>query len=342
MLKLSDYEFYLPKELIAKYPEKNRTSSKLLHLQMKSHQIQDRKFTDILNLLQPNDLLIFNNTKVIPARLFAQKETGGNVEILVERLMDENNALAHIKASKAPKSGMKLYINEKPFFSVVDKENHLYHIRTCSNDTILDILYNHGHIPLPPYIERAAELSDKERYQTVYAEIDGSVAAPTAGLHFDNLLLKKLQEKGVAHAFVTLHVGAGTFQPVRDEDITKHDIHHEWLSISQEACDKINAAKAKGGRIICVGTTSVRSIETASTLNGHVSPYVGDTNLFIYPGYKFKAVDAIITNFHLPKSSLLMLVSAFAGFEFIKTAYQHAVDYEYRFFSYGDAMFIES
>jgi len=339
MFKLSDYNFELPNKLIAKYPPEKRTMSRLLMVDKANGTYQDGQFIDILDTFNKNDLIIFNNTKVIPARIFSQKETGGQIEILIERLLDKNNVLAHIKASKALKPGAKLLIENQTMFQVIEKQKNLYHI-TATAMPVLSLLLQYGHMPLPPYMAREAETLDNERYQTVYAEIDGSVAAPTAGLHFDENLLQALKDKGVDTSFVTLHVGAGTFQPVRDEDITKHEIHHEWLNVSDETCQKIKNTKAKGGRVICVGTTSVRSIETAATGKNKISPFIGDTNLFIYPGYDFKVVDAMITNFHLPKSSLLMLVSAFAGFDLIKTVYQHAIDEEYRFFSYGDAMFL--
>lgn len=339
MFKLSDYHFDLPTELIAKYPANKRSDSRLLQLDKNTGQYQDRQFTDILDALQPNDLLIFNNTKVIPARLFAQKQTGGQIEILIERLLDHKNVLAHIRASKAPKADSLLLLNQEPIFKVIEKNDSLYKLQAL-HDNVLDLLELHGQMPLPPYLDREVEASDKERYQTVYAKEQGSVAAPTAGLHFDQAILEKLQQKNIEFAYVTLHVGAGTFQPVRHEDITQHQIHHEWLTVSKETCEKIKVAKAKGGRIICVGTTSVRSIESAATVMGDIEPYCGDTDIFIYPGYQFKMVDAILTNFHLPKSSLLMLVSAFAGFDNIKKAYEHAVEKKYRFFSYGDAMLL--
>jgi len=339
MYKLSDYHFDLPADLIAKYPAEKRSGSRLLTVNKATGTYHDKQFTDIINLLQPHDLLIFNNTKVIPARLFAQKQTGGQVEILIERLLDTKHVLAHIRASKAPKPNSFLLFNQQPIFKVIEKQDSLYQLETVCDD-VLTLLETHGEMPLPPYLDRQVEESDKERYQTVYAEQQGSVAAPTAGLHFDGEILQQLQNKGVEFAYVTLHVGAGTFQPVRTEDITQHQIHHEWLTLPQETCDKVNAAKANGGRVICVGTTSVRSIETAATEEGEIKPYTGETNIFIYPGYQFKIVDAMLTNFHLPKSSLLMLVSAFAGFENIKKVYEHAVTEKYRFFSYGDAMLI--
>lgn len=339
MFKLSDYHFDLPTELIAKYPANKRSDSRLLLVDKNTGQYQDQQFTDILELLQPNDLLVFNNTKVIPARLFAQKQTGGQIEILIERLLDDKNVLAHIRASKAPKADSLLLLNQEPIFKVIEKNDSLYQLQAV-HDNVLDLLEQYGQMPLPPYLDREVEASDKERYQTVYAKEQGSVAAPTAGLHFDEAILQKLQQKNIEFTYVTLHVGAGTFQPVRHDDITQHQIHHEWLTVSQETCDKIKEAKTKGGRVICVGTTSVRSIESAATAIDNIQPYSGDTNIFIYPGYQFKMVDAILTNFHLPKSSLLMLVSAFAGFDNIKKVYEHAVEEKYRFFSYGDAMLL--
>lgn len=339
MLTLSDYHFDLPQELIAKYPAKQRSGSRLLHLQRRTGQVHDRQFIDLKEFIQPNDLLVFNDTRVIPARLFAHKSTGGQVEILIERLLDEKNAWAHIRASKALKPGMTIWFAEQPLLTVIEKRDSLYHLQSRQL-SILKLLDSYGQIPLPPYMEREPEQEDAERYQTVFARENGSVAAPTAGLHFDDAILAELAAKQISFAYVTLHVGAGTFQPVRHEDITQHQIHQEWLTVSPEVCEQVRLTKAKGGRVIGVGTTSVRSLETAAK-QGSLQPFKGETSLFIYPGYEFKVIDAMLTNFHLPKSSLLMLVSAFAGFDTIKHTYAHAVQQQYRFFSYGDAMFIE-
>jgi S-adenosylmethionine:tRNA ribosyltransferase-isomerase len=328
--QLCDFSYDLPDHLIARYPTKERTASRLLHLNETFNHLQ---FTDIIELLKPNDLLVMNNSRVIPARLFGHKATGGAVEILVERIMGTHEALAHVRSSKSPKPGSLIFLADDYCVEVLGRDNDLFHLKF--QQPVLETLYEKGHIPLPPYINRADELMDKERYQTVYAKREGSVAAPTAGLHFDEALLTAIQAKGVDIAFVTLHVGAGTFQPVRTQNIAEHRMHAELIDVSQEVCDKIQQAKAKGGRVIAVGTTSVRCLETAKG-----KPYQGETTIFIYPGYQFHTVDGMVTNFHLPESSLLMLVSAFSGYEKIMQAYQEAIKNNYRFFSYGDAMLI--
>ncbi len=336
-MKLSEFDYNLPKELIAHYPAERRSSSRLLVLQ---DRIEHRHFSDLPDLLQAGDLLVFNDSKVMPARLFAQKSTGGHVEVLIERLLDTNTALAHIRASKTPKPSSKLQLfakNKKAltdsYVTVVGRENDLFNIEFDNN--VLDVLHQHGHMPLPPYIERDDETVDLDRYQTVYAKHHGSVAAPTAGLHFDDELLETLKNKGVEFGYVTLHVGAGTFQPVRCDNIEEHKLHSEYIEVSEKLCEQIKKAKANNKRVIAVGTTSVRCLETAKG-----KPYVGETSIFIYPGYKFHTVDALVTNFHLPKSSLLMLVCAFAGYERVMGAYQAAIAEGYRFFSYGDACFM--
>jgi S-adenosylmethionine:tRNA ribosyltransferase-isomerase len=341
MFELSDYDFELPSTLIAQYPRENRTDSRLLCMNKMTGHLAHHVFPALIDYLQAGDLLVFNNTKVIPARLYGEKASGGRVEILIERILDDRHVLAHIRASKAPRSGSVLYIHGNGIFTVIEKNDHLYQLAFMLEDqTILDFLFAYGKIPLPPYITREAERLDTERYQTVYAKKEGSVAAPTAGLHFDDALIEQLKAKGIQTAEVTLHVGAGTFQPVKHDNIREHQIHHEWLEVSEVICEKIRETKARGSRVIAVGTTSVRSLETACVGINDIRAYRGETNLFIYPGYEFKIVDAMITNFHLPKSSLLMLVSAFAGFEGMKKAYQEAVSQQYQFFSYGDAMLI--
>lgn len=340
MYHLSDYDFHLPPDLIAQYPATRRTDSNLLCLNKKTGHISHRQFSDVLSFLMPGDLLVFNNTKVLPARLFAHKESGGKVELLIERIMTEGLVLAHLRASKSPAPGSVLFIAQSPAFQVVEKSNHLYKMRFIPQMPLLSFLAIYGKVPLPPYIEREPLASDNERYQTVYAKKEGSVAAPTAGLHFDELLLSQLQLNEVQTQELTLHVGAGTFQPVRHENIREHQIHQEWLEVPKTVTDAIMTTKKRGGRVIAVGTTTVRSLETAAIAENKIEPYTGETSLFIYPGYAFKIVDAMITNFHLPKSSLLMLVSAFAGFDVVKQAYQEAIVNGYRFFSYGDAMFI--
>ena len=335
-MKLSDFDFDLPHSLIAQYPSPNRTDSRLL---VRNDELIDSYFSQLGSFLKPNDLLILNDTRVIPARLFGKKESGGKVEVLVERLVDEFSALVMIKSSRAPKVGSFIVLENNTRFEVVDKNEGMYKVN-FEGKKILKTLDEIGHIPLPPYIERSDSDEDSKRYQTVYAKNDGAVAAPTAGLHFDDLLLSNLKNQGIDHAFVTLHVGAGTFQPVKVDDIENHKMHSEYYEISQKTVDKIILAKKNGGRIIAVGTTAVRTLESASKI-GELKSQKGDTDIFIYPGFNFQIVDAMITNFHLPKSSLLMLVSAFIGFEQMHQTYQHAINQEYRFFSYGDAMFLE-
>lgn len=335
-MRVADFQFDLPDELIARYPLTERSASRLLVLNGLEGALQHRHFAELPEFLQPGDLLVFNNTKVIPARLFAQKETGGKVEVLVERVLDEQRVLAHVRASKAPKAGSRLLL-ESGNALMLARHDALFELEF--DQPVLPLLERIGHMPLPPYIDRADELSDRERYQTVYAECAGAVAAPTAGLHFDAAMLAALADMGVETAFVTLHVGAGTFQPVRVEQIEEHQMHHEWLEVDQSVVDAVSACKARGGRVIAVGTTSVRSLETAAR-SGQLQPFSGDTDIFIYPGRSFNVVDALVTNFHLPESTLLMLVSAFAGYSATMAAYQQAVAAQYRFFSYGDAMFI--
>lgn len=336
-MKKHDFHYDLPEALIAQYPAQKRTDSRLLVLEQSN--IRHHQFPNFVDLVEAGDLLIFNNTKVIPARLFGQKVSGGRVEVLLERITGDKTCLAHIRASKAPKAGTHLLLEGGIELEVVERANDLFALRSLGSDNFLDAVEASGHIPLPPYISRQDEQADRLRYQTVYASEKGAVAAPTAGLHFDDVVLKKLQAKGVRSAFVTLHVGAGTFQPVRVDNIEDHHMHAEYINVDAAVCEKIAATKAAGKRVIAIGTTSVRSLETASQ-TGVTKPYQGDTDIFIYPGYQFQCVDALLTNFHLPESTLLMLVSAFAGTENIRKAYQAAVDERYRFFSYGDAMFL--
>ncbi len=337
-MRVDDFDFDLPESLIAKYPLSKRSSSRLLCMDKKTGQKQHRQFQDIEDYLNPGDVLVFNDTRVIPARMFGQKATGGKVELLIERVLSSHEALAHIRSSKAPKPGARIHIGDD-VVEVTGRDDALFFVRSLGAASISDILESHGHMPLPPYIDREDEVSDRERYQTVYSKNPGAVAAPTAGLHFDEELLARLAAKGVEFAFVTLHVGAGTFQPVRVESVGDHKMHKEYLEVSEECVARISKAKAGGNKVIAVGTTAVRSLETAAA-SGELRPYVGDTQIFIYPGYQFRVVDALVTNFHLPKSTLLMLVSAFAGRENILSAYHEAIDREYRFFSYGDAMLL--
>ncbi|KJY80524.1 tRNA preQ1(34) S-adenosylmethionine ribosyltransferase-isomerase QueA [Vibrio sp. SCSIO 43132] len=345
-MQVSDFHFELPDELIARYPQPERTASRLLQLDGNSGQVTDGTFKNVLEQVQPGDLLVFNNTRVIPARMFGRKASGGKLEALVERVLDEHSILAHVRCSKPPKPGTELYLGENDEYlaEMVARHDALFEIKFKSEKNVLDILNDIGHMPLPPYIDRPDEDADKERYQTVYNEKPGAVAAPTAGLHFDEELLEQIKAKGVEFAYVTLHVGAGTFQPVRVENINDHHMHAEYVEVPQEVVDAISATKARGGRIVAVGTTSVRSLESAaqeSIKKGtELAPFFGDTEIFIYPGYEYQLVDCLITNFHLPESTLIMLVSAFAGYDNVMKAYEHAVKEKYRFFSYGDAMFI--
>lgn len=386
-MRKSDFHYSLPAELVAQYPASPRTASRLLHLDGSSGAMRDLVFSDLPALLRAGDLLVLNDTRVIPARLFGHKDSGGQVELLVERLLDARRVLAQVRASKPPKPGQKLLFEAGVTAEVRNRHGEFYELAFeiggqlkksplplsggegkgegtskafCRPDgeSVAEILERIGHVPLPPYIGRTDEQADRERYQTVYARERGAVAAPTAGLHFDATMLKRLSEMGVESTFVTLHVGAGTFQPLRVDDIREHCMHAEYLRVPPAACDRINAARREGRRVIAVGTTVVRALETAagglhnkSPLplrggegegEGVVTPFEGETDIFIYPGYRFQVVNALLTNFHLPESTLLMLVCAFGGTENVLTAYHHAVEQKYRFYSYGDAMFVTS
>lgn len=347
-MQLSDFNYHLPERLIAKYPAPERSASRMLGLKRVDGRISHHRFIELLEFLRSEDVLVFNNTRVIPARLYGRKESGGRVEILIERQLGGGQLLTQLRASKSPKPGGRIALtlthkgdesDQANCLTVERRDGEFFVLAAASQDHLQSLLEQFGHVPLPPYIKRDDELQDRERYQTVYAEVPGAVAAPTAGLHFDEPLLAAVREKGVSQAFITLHVGAGTFQPVRVDDITRHKIHSELVEISRPACDLINGARNRGGRVIAVGTTSVRSLEAAATTTG-LEPFSGETDIFIYPGYEFKLVDAMITNFHLPESTLLMLVSAFCSKKKLLDAYQEAVKEKYRFFSYGDAMFI--
>jgi S-adenosylmethionine:tRNA ribosyltransferase-isomerase len=338
-MKTSDFQFDLPEELIAQYPCEERSASRLLALDGDTGALQDLQFTDLLSLLKPDDLLVFNNTKVMPARLLGQKDSGGKGEELVERVLDHQRVLAHVRSSKSPGEGRKLLLENHVEVEVLGRQGALFELRFSDSTSVVDTLEQYGRLPLPPYIEREVDRADLDRYQTVYAQNIGAVAAPTAGLHFDDAMLKRLEEAGIETAQLTLHVGAGTFQPVRVDDVRSHQMHSEVIDVPARVCEQVRAARARGGRVIAVGTTSVRALESASRA-GEIEPYEGETDIFIYPGYQFKSVDAMVTNFHLSESTLLMLVSAFAGKQHIMSAYQHAIAQRYRFFSYGDAMFI--
>lgn len=342
-MRLSDFNYNLPPELIAQHPLPDRSSSRLLVLNQDSNQetiIEDRQFTDLLELLKPNDLLIFNDTKVIPARLFGKKESGGAVEVLLERIIDTNKAIVQIRASKSPKPGNQILIgNDANGFSIEvlgrpDTNSPFYEVKFPK--ACIPLLEKYGQLPLPPYITHQADADDQQRYQTVVAKNPGAVAAPTAGLHFDEQLLEKIRAIGTQYATITLHVGAGTFTPVRTENLSEHKMHSEWFSIPKDTQTAIEETKRHGGRVIAVGTTSLRALESSAALG----ITEGETRLFITPGYEFKVIDNLITNFHLPCSTLLMLVSAFAGVDPIRKAYDHAISQQYRFFSYGDAMFL--
>ena len=337
-MKRTDFHYELPAELIAQLPLEQRSASRLLCFDRRSGHLDDQEFCDLPGLLNPGDLLVFNNTEVIPARLYGNKASGGRVEILVERLLNQQECLAQVRASKSPKPGGTLILEDGSRLQVLGREDSFFHLRAIDGD-LMGLLQSLGHMPLPPYITRKDTQTDRDRYQTVYAETPGAVAAPTAGLHFDQVLLNRLKETGIQSTTVTLHVGAGTFQPVRVDNIEDHHMHAEWLEVPQSACEAIAAARARGGRVVAVGTTAVRSLETAAQ-GGSLKPFSGDSRIFIYPPYQFRVVDAIITNFHLPESTLLMLVSAFVGRESIMAAYRHAVEQRYRFFSYGDAMLL--
>jgi S-adenosylmethionine:tRNA ribosyltransferase-isomerase len=338
-MQVKDFHFDLPEELIASYPLEKRSASRLLCLEGNSGALDHRTFSDILSFVTDKDLMIFNNTRVIPARLFGEKASGGKVEVLVERVLDEHRVLAHVRSSRSPKPGTQLTLEGQVPVTMVARHENLFELRFDTQEGVLSVLEQHGHMPLPPYMKREDQLEDRERYQTVYNQKPGAVAAPTAGLHFDDDLLAELKAKGVQTEFVTLHVGAGTFQPVKVDTIEDHIMHAEYIEVSPQVVDAVKATRARGGRVIAVGTTSVRSLESASQ-SGEIEPFYGDSQIFIYPGYEFKSVDAMITNFHLPESTLIMLVSAFAGYQHTMDAYQAAVDQQYRFFSYGDAMFI--
>ncbi|GMQ88550.1 MAG: tRNA preQ1(34) S-adenosylmethionine ribosyltransferase-isomerase QueA [Gammaproteobacteria bacterium] len=339
-MRASDFDYTLPQGLIANRPAQPRSSSRLLELACDGV-IHDRHMTNFLDLLNDDDLLVLNNTRVIPARLFGHKSSGGKVEVLVERVLDEHRVLAHVRAGKSPRAGSELLLGEAGLaVHVLGRHEDLFELSFTGDTPVLELLESYGHVPLPPYIERPDNRSDRDDYQTLYAKHPGAVAAPTAGLHFDETLLERLNSRNIHTAFVTLHVAAGTFQPVRADGLENHVMHAEFVQVEQAVCDAVAAARACGGRVVAVGTTVVRSLESAAG-EGELKPFRGDTRLFITPGYRFKVVDALLTNFHLPRSTLLMLVCAFAGYEAVMGAYRHAIEQGYRFFSYGDAMFLQ-
>lgn len=341
-MRKSDFHYDLPPELIAQQPASPRGAARLLHLDGASGALSDRRFDELPQLLSPGDLLVFNDTRVIPARLYGAKEdSGGRVEVLVERVQDSSRALVQMRASKPPKPGQGLSFEGGLRAQVLGRVGEFYELRFETEGTLIDALERHGHVPLPPYIKRADHTDDRGRYQTVYARTPGAVAAPTAGLHFDAAMFDRLATLGIERAFVTLHVGAGTFQPLRAQQVEGQRLHAERISVPESTCALVNRARAERRRVIAVGTTVVRALESAAR-DGRLAPLDGETDIFIYPGYRFQLVDALVTNFHLPESSLLMLVCAFAGTERLLEAYRHAVRERYRFYSYGDAMFIDS
>ncbi len=343
-MRVADFTFELPESLIARYPQSQRSGCRLLSLDGPTGELTHGIFTDVLDKLNPGDLLVFNNTRVIPARVFGRKASGGKIEVLVERVLDSKRVLAHVRASKSPKPGAELLLGDAENIkaTMVARHDTLFELEFNEDRDVFTLLDEIGHMPLPPYIDRPDEDADRELYQTVYSERLGAVAAPTAGLHFDQPLMDALKEKGIEFAFVTLHVGAGTFQPVRVDTIEEHVMHAEYAEVPQEVVDAVIACKARGNRVIAVGTTSVRSLESAAkaSKDALIAPFFGDTSIFIFPGYEYEVIDVLITNFHLPESTLIMLVSAFAGYKNTMNAYHQAVAEQYRFFSYGDAMFI--
>lgn len=338
-MQVADFAFNLPDKLIARYPTEKRSASRLMRLHGETGTVEHGQFADILGFLQPEDLLVLNNTKVIPARLYGAKQSGGKIEILVERMLDDQRLLAHVRASRSPKPGARLLLAGEVWATMVSRQDSLFELQLEGSETVLEVLQRLGHMPLPPYIDRPDETADRERYQTVFGEKHGAVAAPTAGLHFDEALLDAIRAKGVRIVTITLHVGAGTFLPVKVDNIEDHHMHGEIVEVTEEVATAVKHTRATGGRVVAIGTTSVRALESASAEDG-IAAYAGETHIFIYPGYKFKSVDALLTNFHLSESTLLMLVSAFAGRDHVLAAYNEAVTQEYRFFSYGDAMLV--
>lgn len=337
-MQKSDFHFHLPDELIAQYPTANRSGSRLMVMETGSGHLEDQQFRDLPGFLQPGDLLVFNDTRVIPARIFGKKSTGGKIEMLLERIVDEHKLLVMMKANRKPAIGDDIFFDNGVAWRLTGRQGQFFEL-TADNGGIIDQFQEFGEIPLPPYIERQCDDEDRDRYQTVYANKPGAVAAPTAGLHFEKAMITALGKVGVDHCYVTLHVGSGTFQPVKEENLEKHKMHSEYYEITESTAGKINRTKAAGGRVVAVGTTVVRTLESV-VIDGLIPHGTGETDIFIKPGFNFRVVDALLTNFHLPGSTLIMLVSAFAGFENTMKAYQHAVEKAYRFFSYGDAMFL--
>ena len=339
-MRLEDFNFDLPRELIAQHPAEERAASRMLHLDGCTGRIDDRQFRELARYIQPNDVVVFNDTRVINARLFGAKDTGGQAEVLIERVLDRQHALAQVRSSKRVREGMSIHLFGGMVVRVLAREGEFYRLRFESDLDLLTYLERHGSVPLPPYIEHPPDEDDAQRYQTVYARNPGAVAAPTAGLHFDEEMLARLKGRGATLAYLTLHVGAGTFQPVRSDDLSEHRMHSEWFNVPHQTVLAIQSARRNGGRVLAIGTTTLRALESAAA-SGELQPGFAETNLFILPGYRFRVVERLLTNFHLPKSTLLMLVSAFAGIGQVRAAYRHAVAARYRFFSYGDSMLIE-
>ncbi len=338
-MNLSEFDYQLDNSQIARYPRPGRTDSRLLVARAGSGQFSDRQFHQLPALLAPGDLLVVNNTRVLPARIFATKPTGGKVEIMLERILDIQGALVQLRSNKPIRKNQKLLVGRRTLI-VRESRQEFFVVQTADGEPMTTLFEQSGYMPLPPYVNRDAEAQDDDRYQTVYAERPGAVAAPTAGLHFDDALIDAVTEMGVGWTSITLHVGAGTFKPIHSENILDHHMHQEWLEVNADACQKIIDARLSGSRVIAVGTTVVRALESAA-LSGELEPFSGDTDLFITPGFRFRIVDVLITNFHLPRSTLLVLVSAFSGRNHVLSAYQHAINQGYRFYSYGDAMFLE-
>ena len=338
-MNLREFDYQLDNRQIARYPRPGRTDSRLLVARTGSNQFSDRQFHQLPTLLSPGDLLVVNNTRVLPARIFAAKPTGGKVEIMLERILDPSGALVQLRSSKPVRENQELLVDGRVLI-VTEPQQEFFMVRTADGEPVTTLFEQSGHMPLPPYVNRDAEAQDQDRYQTVYAEYPGAVAAPTAGLHFDDALIDVITEMGVGWASITLHVGAGTFKPIHSENILDHHMHREWLEVNAETCQKITDARLSGSRVIAVGTTVVRALESAA-ISGELKPFSGDTGLFITPGFRFRIVDTLITNFHLPRSTLLVLVSAFSGRDHVLSAYRHAINQGYRFYSYGDAMLLE-
>jgi len=339
-MRLDDFDYQLPQELIAQVPPRERGAARLLHLDGRTGEFTDRHFGDIVELVGPGDVLVFNDTRVIKARLMGRKKTGGRVEVMIERILGPAEALAQIGSNRPPRVGTTLVLDEVVSAIVVGRQREFFHLRFEGCADVFSLLERHGTVPLPLYITRPSDATDAERYQTVYARAPGAVAAPTAGLHFDATMLRRPETRGATLAFITLHVGAGTFQPVRGQDLSQHVMHSEWYDVPQASVDAINAAHERGGRVLAVGTTTLRALESAAA-TGTLASGLAETRLFVLPGFRFQVVERLLTNFHLPRSTLLMLVSAFAGVDNIRRAYRHAIERRYRFYSYGDAMLIE-